>query len=409
MRSFSVNKLISGAFFSYFWISIFFPYVASLYLNRISFTLAAFLGISIVAIGKKLLPTRVFQAMLAVITWMLWFYLCLMNNGSMIAYQNMMVAIGLILLFSILLVTSYEYSISFFVVGLISASITIVITLGYLAINKDIVRLMATGYDEVTRYIGIGGYDFSYALALLIPCAFLHFRYSSKFEQVLLMGFILFAEYYFFYCGLATTLLISLCGIFLMLLLDIQEKTKRYLCISALILALILLLTVGQELLRDSLANFNISSSFIQDKVSDILRFLSGEKEEYGTITGRITRYAISWGVFIKSPLLGCLWDNQAASGFGGHATLLDYLALTGIVGMVLFIVAVSAIHKLIADVLQTNEGKNTFRVTLAVFMIASLLKSTHLASLFFTVFCAVPMYIKSVEKKYLVSRNGER
>ncbi len=130
----------------------------------------------------------------------------------------------------------------------------------------------------------------------------------------------------------ATALLIAIIGAILFLLFS-MKNTKRIFITTTIF---IILLTV--HLGRFDVALLNLFAEIVPgswaDKLHDFAITLSNNSLS-GSLSVRTDLYKQSFSVFLESPLVGIMKNSMGT--LGGHATAIDILGLTGLLGFIPF------------------------------------------------------------------------
>ena len=390
-------------------LNVFCPYIEGHFLSFIPFTLLLVLFvISALFSRRRISKTSAFY-LVTVIFFLSWFYICLYKHSNMISYKRMILSISIALISSILILEIIDNLSVNLIIGIIvlSSIVTILISVPYIKDNYLIVRTMATGTIEIDKKLGIGGYDFIYCLSLLSPVLLISLKVTNGIKRIIIAIALALSIFYSVICGLAITIIITLFGFALYFLLGIKNvRTRRFIIISLVLMSTFIFL-FGADILVSffSWLSSISNNTIIKDKAYDIILLLKGVSEQHGTISGRITRYNISIETFFDSPIWGgFLFDSNAK--FGGHSTILDYCALTGLIGVGSYIAIIINIYKKAASILRTKLAKY---VLWEVFFMYSLLvatKNVGYASIVWTVFLLTPCVIVWADK--LISKGVE-
>ncbi len=141
---------------------------------------------------------------------------------------------------------------------------------------------------------------------------------------------------------------------------------------------------------------YSVEGSWSQ-KLFEIAEFVGGSRAG-GDLQARLELYKQSFDVFLKSPLFGML--SGFSEDIGGHATLLDMLALVGVGGTVLFI---TMIYQSVARIYKRShdrEKRAALWAILIVYCIFFVMKNIIAAiSINFAFFVLVPILFGSEEE----------
>ena len=379
--------------------SVFFTYASENFLSAISYSSVVFAAVILVLPLKKRLIKQDLYLICTVVLWILWFAVCLRGKPLYASYRNMILAIGTTLILCYLINTMYKPNMVFIYVVFTFAMITVFISLGHLSVNEYIVREIASG-NTTYKGMGIGGYDFSYCFMLLVPCIFLYVRQGQMIQKIIAIAGLVIAEYFFFQCGLFTTLLLSIMGIIAGLIFEVHNKSSRVILIVVLVVLVFAFFVVEPSDIARYLRNIDTNATVINDKLNDIARVINGDKEAHGTVSGRTDRYELAIKGFVASPIWGWAFDADTSLYSGGHSTLLDYLTMTGSIGIILYIFVLFFLYKSVIKNIKKPASVLCYRIVFSMFLLCSFLKGTSYASIMFTVSGAVPMFIFALENK---------
>ena len=378
-------------------IDIFLPYIGNNY-----FTLpfsAILIMIAAIAYAKsRFLDLKNIRFVSLVAIWLAWFYMCLSFGGkSYDSYQDMIVAIAVTLVCAYFIIDglSTRATCLLFVVFGISVFVTFAISMPEIEANSGLVREMAAGINKEGAKLGVGGYDFIYSLAFVFPALFLLQKAVKGLAKLVIWALLIVTAIYSFYCGLITTLLVVISSVALYLVIRIKRKAFRYLLMFILITTLLIIMLLGDSFFMEILKDLSeaIDSETIENKINDIILSISGQDEVHGTISGRVDRYSAAFTTFARSPIFGgFLFDNYKTSG--GHSTMLDYMAISGIIGFGLFMAIMISIYKKTSAKLNNKLSRYVLWEAFVIFLVTGFLKAVNYASIMWTVAVFVPLVI---------------
>ena len=267
------------------------------------------------------------------------------------------------------------------------------------ATNPDALRARGTmeylGLEEIL--VGTPGYAMTYAFSLLIP-SFLHKCFIAKEKNTkifygigtaMLSYIVVVAQY-------ATALLIAIIGILVYLLIASKPKNRVYIIIATLAIVFVLNLTGGVSGILDTLSKHVEGTWAI--KLKDIALTLEG-KQDSGSVSSRADHYNESLATFLQSPIFGKYTKDTGS--IGGHATAIDVLGLTGIVG---FIFMAASVYGNFARMKNHPSYKTSKPAVIAcmVQFIALIFSKNIVTSMaiFFAFYVLNPLLLKSKESE---------
>ena len=391
-------------------LQIFFPFVAESFFSFVPVTVSVFLTAIIAFYNKRHFTNKDIIYLIVVFVWFFWFYLCVALGGSGIpkTYPSMLLAIVGTFLCALPVIRKDMTEWTRILVVLLGISIvaTFLISMPYLQDNIFVVRELAAGI-ETGKTIGLGGYEFSYCIAFLSPCFLLLFRAEAGWRRILMICVVVVSCIYSAQCGLFMTLLINIAGIAFYLLFKIKKTNRKLILFLVILALLVFLVLVGTDVLVSLLEKVNdvIDNEVLNRKLSDIIHSLLGEEEQYGTFSGRVSRYFISLKTFAASPIIGGAMFGTIETS-GGHSMLLDYLAISGLLGTILFVGAFVTVYKLVAPKLRNKISKYVLWEMLVIFFVIAAIKGTNNFAIFWTMLVIAPLFILYADKLLVGERN---
>lgn len=240
-------------------------------------------------------------------------------------------------------------------------------------------------YQLYTRN-NIGGFTFTYELVLLTPL----FIYLMKTKRInvfvgiaalIIIGLeVVFSEY-------TTALLIFLVCLSLLFM---GKLTKQK--IEILVIALLLLLTVGKSLIAMLLSFIaeHSDSLFISSRLEYLAATLSGV--EYADVEAggdRISLYLKTIQIIFSTFFLGTWFVNRS----GGHSYVLDYISVYGVVGIAAIYVQYRCIFNLY---IRSNKKNDFYYYSLWTFFMGIILAVVNTKP-FFSIFTVVIALMGSI------------
>ncbi|MBE6673871.1 MAG: hypothetical protein E7596_02050 [Ruminococcaceae bacterium] len=267
-------------------------------------------------------------------------------------------------------------------------------TLYAVAVYPDALRARATaeqlGYEDIM--FGLPTYSMIYSMALFFPWLLMKARRSSGFEKLFYLGLGACLVVTVAFSQFATALIALIVGFVVYFVVVSRNKPLRSILLVAVVIAFF---AVGMETWGDMLIDLadDMEGSWA-DKLAEIGEFLKGN-EATGDLETRFDYYKDSFNSFLKSPIAGML--SVGKTEIGGHATLVDMLALVGIFGTVPFIIIVGMTIKKLRK--MSNDLSCTAAVwgTITIFIIFLVMKNIISAiSISYSFFVLIPILFGS-------------
>lgn len=259
-------------------------------------------------------------------------------------------------------------------------------------------RQLATGspeFSEIYGRIGIGGYGFIYSGTFLLLATFYSILrgknlFSLK-SKILMIFAIVVIFLMLLKASFATSLLISFCGLFLILFV----RGKLTLIVSFLF-TVIFLTFISESLIANfllSIANFFSENPILKEKFTDLASTFVNSSFD-GQAGNRMDLYVSSLKVFLENPFFGIYgpFGNQNASLVGGHSGWLDLLAYYGLFTSIPLFIALYYNFKIQYSLLK----KSKFHVYLAIlyfliFVFGLINPILYVYEIGFVLFCIIP------------------
>ena len=218
------------------------------------------------------------------------------------------------------------------------------LTIQTYAVVPNISRALAGNDRADTIYWslrGVGGYGMVYSIVIMIPILIYilkNIRFRNKFQTALVWVNLILSVALILMAGYSLALLISVIGIFFILLYK-QRGLDSFLKVLLAVIALLIVYI----LFRNDFLNWIVDitkGSMYERKVVDIINSMM-ENQSTGTLEARMVRYQLSWETFIEHPIFGCF--IQGSNDVGGHSYFLDMFARFGLLGGLSFLYLVIA------------------------------------------------------------------
>lgn len=251
---------------------------------------------------------------------------------------------------------------------------------------------------EMQRYINIGamGYDFTYAIAILVPIIF---YMGIRNRNSLQIGFAVLCCYFIYKCSF----LIALVALTLNILSFVTWKLLKGKMISKLIavsLAAIFVCALFQTD-RIGLLLLKLSQSTDSVQLSERLYDLSRMLLYNDTSGGTLNRFGLYSEVFtgaIRHPLFGTV-VNSSEVVRSGHSTFLDSWSLFGIFGLIPFLLMIYYAMKYAASYAENTTLRVIIYAAYVTFTFISIFNPV-LASpqILFAILWAIPMLARNCD-----------
>ena len=268
------------------------------------------------------------------------------NNFSFVAKYIVMFAFWLPFLYGAWYSDNYnvKYVNRIKKVMLVCILITCLTTMIGQILYPDASRLLADNETEAHRFYqvrNIGGYGFSYAIALSVPFLIRMFKIEKKpiyIISTLIIGLTIALQKYVF------AIIIYLILLFASVLL-LQNNKKLFFkrtFISLFFFLLIYLLILRNEAFWKFALKIFENNEVLYQRIGDLYH-LFVSKRYSGDISYRSVLYSYSIDAFQANPLLGSLFGMKYEK-LSGHSEVLDYLGGTGMFGMFFLIAYIIAL-----------------------------------------------------------------
>lgn len=265
------------------------------------------------------------------------------------------------------------------------------------AINFDAnaIRSSRSMIYEGYGYIlyGTPGYSHIYSFMLLVPF-FLHKSLTVKGKsKIVYIASLVMMAYMITVSQLATALILTVLGILVYTFFHAKSVAKVLVAVVGVFLAFLIIDNNGYDMLMALSGKVEGDWSV---KFVDLAKSLVGEQDS-GMVSGRKELYAASFESFLKSPFVGKFIQNDGS--IGGHATAIDVLGLTGVLGFIPFIIVIVCNGQRMKYGSDYNDLKPVIIATVIQFLVLVFTKNIITAQpIFFTYFVLVPMLVKSEE-----------
>lgn len=180
------------------------------------------------------------------------------------------------------------------------------------------------------RAENIGGYEYIYAIVILIPILIYLIKHTEKVWRAINVA-ILVINIICVYQSQYTTALILVAVVFL-LMLAFKNKIAFLISVFSLLLFWIL---GGLDLLSKIFLFFseNIGQEYVSDRLLQLSQLFAGSEINTETSTARIDHYQNQLLLFVRSPIGGHNLFSYSTENISGHSFVLDWLGSAGLLG----------------------------------------------------------------------------
>ena len=236
-------------------------------------------------------------------------------------------------------------------------------------------------------------YAMVYGMALIFPVFLQKWRNAPRKTM---------DRYFYFVCAalvfyvvlvsqFATALLISIIGAVVFFLIGMRNNKRTFITTSVLFTVFILHLT-GLDIITLKFMASNISGTWA-DKLNDFALTLSNDSLT-GSLSFRSELYMQSLNTFLQSPLAGIM--AKPFGSLGGHATAIDILGLSGLLGFIPFLLTFIYNVKRICRTCNFKKNKGAIIACAIEFFILVLSKNIITSlSVFLAFFVLIPFLLK--------------
>lgn len=292
--------------------------------------------------------------------------------------------------------------------------ITYITTLIGLMRYPNAIRTISHTGNNYYSSLNIGGYDFLYALVLLIPLYVFLIKdeYISKFKRIkyvaIIIGLILLA----FLSNFLTALIFSIVGLTLGVYLtkdEISKVTFLYYMFSIIIMMAIMLIPISAYKNLLIIIISQLQDGFIRVRFLEIYTFINS----YSLTGSSLLRQELvnnSWNSFLSSPLYGVggIYYNNTYL-IGAHSQWIDDLGRYGIIGIVPLVLFFKYYLKSTLKMYSRNTLKKAYFCTFFLFILLGFINpTTSRLTIGIVIFLYAPLKIKlydiNTEKKGNVS-----
>jgi hypothetical protein len=187
-----------------------------------------------------------------------------------------------------------------------------------------------TAIYDTTKYLklNIGGYEFIYALVILIPLTLWQISSEKGFYRIFAVAVLVLM----ISCIYSSQYTLALICTVIALLIVLMHKNRNAAIVLAVVICVFMLFN-GLKLLADFFywASENIGTPYVRDRLLQVAQLFSGENIHTETSGARIEHYIDQLNAFIASPIIGANLLEYSKDAVSGHSLILDMLGAGGI------------------------------------------------------------------------------
>lgn len=213
-------------------------------------------------------------------------------------------------------------------------------------VYPDAARLLADNDTETHRVfqsINIGGYGFSYALAISVPYLIGKIRFEKDYKYIpaiVVFGVTIILQNYVF----AMILYILLVIVSLLLVQNNKDRFLKFAFVFIVVFVIVYFAMLKNPLFWEWFMKLFKNNTVLTQRFGDIQNFFL-DKTATGDISYRSSLYDRSFDAFKNSPIFGNVFGGN--NELSRHSEAFDYLGGTGIFGLVMLTVYIVILCKL--------------------------------------------------------------
>ena len=255
----------------------------------------------------------------------------------------------------------------------------------YPELARDLAAFSSDNIISVSTNYNIGGYDIVYCIMLCIPvyCLFIDKKITSILRIILQLAIFIMSIMFFIKTQYTTAMLLGIVNCILIIL--IRKFDLKRLGIIALIG--IVLFSSFKSNIADALSNASkqVESQSISQRLDELSQALDSGKVTGEDMTERGNAYQKSIDAFGKHPVFGT-WLRSDTIKLGGHSTILDLMAGSGIILFAIVLLAFFYTEKIMLCKIQDDVTKKYAGIFLIIFCILAIVNPI-ISGTFFSIF----------------------
>ena len=282
------------------------------------------------------------------------------------------------------------------ILGAIVVLFAYVLVLTFIELGRDdrFMREMAINYTNYQKYntTNAGGYQFAYAMTILIGLLISLFLLNYKKNSVLKKAGILLALVASFFLVLNSSykLALMICIISIFVAVTLQMKKTSTKVIFWLIGAVGFL---GLLSLSDAIISL-MPTEEMKLRLSEVFAFLKAGDTSGYNLNGRLTLYGDAIKAFFKSPLIG-----NAELGFDPHSSILRFFARDGILGGMGYLLLYYFGYHIILKHFIGEKKKKLFTPVFVALILMGLVNPIHsVGAVHYIVFLIAPLTLSIIK-----------
>ena len=280
----------------------------------------------------------------------------------------------------------------------------LVITIIELGKDDRFMRNMEINYTNYRKYnqTNAGGYQFAYAIAILIAGLFslflLHYQKYNKMKKLIVLSATVVCFYLVLNSSYTLALMISIITIFIAITFKIQKASTKVIVLFMGILGFLLLLGVSDFIISV------LPTEEMRLRLSEVFTFFkSGDTSGYN-LHGRLSLYWRAIKAFFRSPFVG-----NVKLEFDPHSSILRFFAKDGILGGVGYVLLYWLAYRIIVNEFIGVGKKKLFIPVFTALILMGMVNPIHsVGAVHYIVFLIVPLILNLIEidkeKKYEAS-----
>jgi len=230
-----------------------------------------------------------------------------------------------------------------------------------------------TAIYDTEKYLraNIGGYEFIYALTLLIPIVLWQIGKARGFGRIWYLAVLVLM----IMCVYSSQYTLALICVAIAFLVVFIQKNKIVAVIVTACLTLFWLAN-GLELLANIFywASENVGTDYVRDRLLQVAQLLSGRSVSTQTSDARIQHYINELKYFSQSPIFGNNFLTFHKKTVSGHSLILDMLASGGVIVTSIMVVLMRQLYR----VSVPAYGKKGCAAVRAVWVMAAIVATLN-------------------------------
>lgn len=236
-------------------------------------------------------------------------------------------------------ITDKRFILFYIILSIVLFTITMIMTIDTLILYPGASRVLASkafteyGYDIYVKR-GTGGFDFIYAVTVLIPGGIYVSMHARKLMRIIAISLTAIAMLLIMMSGYATAILLTICG-FTLSICIINKWTRR---IAIVLIPVVIWFYLSHRMEIAEYIN-EISKQFSSRAVTEHMKEIANIIAQKSSVDNldRVEHYKKSLEAFVLHPFIGS-YVFTGPSSVSGHSTVLDLLGGGGLLCIVPYI-----------------------------------------------------------------------